>query len=190
MPTETLTNPAGVPLTGASGTVDYTTYKAADGSVIQYGGNIDTFIANAAVNVGDAVIYTAAVTATGVRVTPLPAGATQVQSRCFAGIALDSAPTPSSTVPAKPIRVQTSGIALVNIASSNSITAGSGFTVSGAATPAIGVFGVAPIAAGNTAGQVCGANNAATTLPGETFGTFLGGAIGSTGQAPFHIKFV
>jgi hypothetical protein len=179
MPNQTFTNPMGVDQIVS----DYTTWQDDSSRNIQYGRVERVYQANAAIPAGSATFYVAPTSTTPLRVAVMPLDATHAQLARFAGIAMNAASAAGDRV-----AICTEGHCKALMATANTVSTGSGATPGTQTAPAIGIQGTGPSATSNTAGQLAGTVPSASTPPGEMFGFFLGGQIGSTGLAPFVVR--
>lgn len=175
----TLTNPSGA----LQGVTDFTTYKAPDGSPVQYGKVVLPFRANAAITAGQALRYVAATTTVPLSVTPMALNSTAAQLQVFAGIALNSAASGAR------VDVCVGGVCLAQISTTAAV--GSATTGGTAVTPALGVPAVnGGTGSSNADGDTYGATTAATVITGYVMGIYLGAPIGTTLRAPLLVRAV
>lgn len=134
MPSAQITNPSGALQTVS----DYRTNVDANSVPLVFGQTTDTFRANAAVAVGDALCFVTPTATVPLSVTPFPLDPTEVQMHLFAGVALNAAAA------GKAVKVVRRGICLVNL----TVTAANGANAGAGATAGTAVAG-ASVAAGN-----------------------------------------
>lgn len=162
MPVAQITNPSGAHKT----VTDFVTYKAADGSDLQYGQTVEEFVASDAILANDWVAFVAAATAAPLKVEKLDVSDAQAANLC-AGVALEGAAA------GEIVRVCREGITLCNIGDTGAIAAGD---VAIKHATADGCSGVTAFAAVD-----------ATTILGTVLGVYLGPEVGTTNKAPVNV---